>query len=101
MTELNQLIEQQIDQYESRLKYIDGLLERAGKGVSAKNVHPDIHAQIGGLKNERDKLATLVDAVKQKSTNNLPENMFEQYGPMAIWDMFAQKLEKLVERIER
>lgn len=101
MTKLNQLAEQRIDQYASRLKHIDGLLERLSKGGAGSSEHADIHAQIPDLKNERDRFSMHLDGLKQSSNDNLQKEMIEKSGPMAIWDALAQKLEKLVERFER
>lgn len=101
MTHFNQLVEQQIDLYESRLKHIDELFERSSKGVAGSPEHADIHAQIANLKNERDRFAKHIDAMKQRSIDNLQEEFIEKSGPMGVWDALALQLEKLVERIER
>jgi transcriptional/translational regulatory protein YebC/TACO1 len=101
MTGFNQLVENHIDQYESRLKQIDLLLERASTAVAKSQAHADIHTEIANLRAEREKFASQLGTLKQKSINSLPEEMLEKSGPMGIWDEVAQQLEKLVERIER
>jgi hypothetical protein len=101
MTQINQLAEQKINFYESHLKHIDELLERTSKGVTGKPEHADIPAQVANLKNERDKFAEHVDALKQGVMADSQEKMIEASGPMGVWDALAQQLEKLVERIER
>lgn len=102
MTDYNQLVEQHIDQYESKLKHIDELLERARKGIADAHEHADIHAQIASVKNERDRFAQHIDALKQKSTDELQEEMIEDIGPLGIMlDALAQQMQSLLERIER
>jgi uncharacterized coiled-coil DUF342 family protein len=100
MTDFNQLVEQQINQYESHLKHIDELLERASKGAAGSQERADIHAQIASVKNERDRFARHIEALKRRSTDDLQEEMIEKSGPMGIWDTLAQQLESLLERIE-
>jgi hypothetical protein len=101
MTGFNQLVENHIDQYESRLKQIDLLLERASNAIAKSQVHADIHTEIANLRAEREKFASQLGTLKQKSINGLPKEMLEKSGPMGIWDKVAQELEKLVERIEQ
>jgi uncharacterized coiled-coil DUF342 family protein len=101
MTGYNQLAEHDIDQYESQLKHIDELLGRA-KGIEGGHEYADIHAQIASVKNERDRYARHIDALKQKSTDDLHEEMIKDTGPLGIiLDALAQQMQSLLERIER
>src|SRR5674476_1468490 len=88
-------------QYESQLKHIDELLERASKGVARSPLHADTHPQIAKAKSERDRLAKHLDVLRKMSPNELSEEILEESGPMGIWDALAQQLEHLVERIEQ
>ena len=97
----DQRIEQNIGIYTSQLKHIDELLERTSKGVTPSPEHADIHTQLTSLKNERDQFAKHIDKLKLGSTADMQEQMIEGAGPMGVWDVLAQQLEKLVERIER
>ena len=101
MPPINQLAEQNIDLYESRLKHIDELLERSGQGISGHPEQADLSAQLAGLKHERDKFARHIDALKQGTIAESQEKLIEGSGLMGIWDALAQQLEKLVEHIER
>jgi uncharacterized coiled-coil DUF342 family protein len=101
MNQINQLEEQHINLYESHLKHIDELLERSSKGMTGKPQHADVPAQVAKLKEERDKFAKHIDALKQGAMVDSQEKMIEASGPMGVWDALAQQLEKLVERIER
>jgi uncharacterized coiled-coil DUF342 family protein len=100
MTDSNQPLEQQINQYESQLRHIDELLERAGKGAAGKPEHAEVHAQIEKVKTERNRFSDHLDRLKNMSPDDLSEEIIEESGPMGIWDALAQQLEKLVERIE-
>jgi hypothetical protein len=100
MPSINQLTEQHIERYQSHLKHIDELLERSQKGVASHPDQADIHAEVAKLKTERDKFAQHIDTLKMGSTAEMQEEMIEEAGPMGVWDVLAQQLEKLVERIE-
>lgn len=98
MTKLNQMIQQHILEHELRLKHVDELLERAERG-SAK-AGGGAAEELASAKAERDKLAGRVEEYKLRPPEQWSEEEFERTGPMVIWDTIAQKLEKLVERME-
>ncbi len=101
MTTKEQLVEQHIREYESRRKHIDDLIVLADE--ASRNLNED-HALREELKQYQGEHAELV-----KKTENLDKMTLEHWreetiqgaGPMAIWDVIAQKLEDLVERIEK
>jgi len=99
MTQLNRMIQQHILEHQSRLKHVDELLERAQqKGTKTEG---DAAEQLAQAKQERDKLSSQVEEFKLRPPDQWSEEEFEKTGPMVIWDTLAQKLEKLVERLER
>ncbi|MHB1215124.1 MAG: hypothetical protein ACYCY9_09075 [Thiobacillus sp.] len=93
------LIQQHILEHQSRLKHVDELLERAQKKI-AQAGSSDVAAQVADLKRERDTLSSRVEEFKLKPPGQWSKEEFETKGPMMIWDTLAQKLEKLVERME-
>jgi Na+/phosphate symporter len=97
MSKLNHLVQQNILEHESRLKHVDELLERA-QAVVAK-AEGDEAAQLAEVKRERDELSSRVEAYRLRP----PESgeAFEKFGPMAVWDTLAKRLENLIERLER
>jgi DNA repair exonuclease SbcCD ATPase subunit len=99
MTTMNQLVEQHITKYESHLKHIDELLERAHEGVAEGPEYEETRAELEGLQQQREKLASHLDELRLKSLENWREEEIEKSGPMGIWDAVAQQLEKLVERL--
>lgn len=99
-SKLNQLVQQHILEHESRLKHVDELLERARNDV-AQAGGSGTDEELAGLKLERDKLSSRVEAFKLKPPEQWSTEEFEKTGPMVIWDALAQQLEKLIERIER
>lgn len=101
MTTMNQLVEQHILQYESHLKHIDELLERAHEGVTEGPEHAESKEELEALRQQRESLASHVDELRSKSLENWQEEEIEMSGPMGIWDAVAQQLEKLVERLGR
>lgn len=98
MTKLNRMIQQHILEHESRLKHVDELIERAQTG--AAKTGSGAAEQLVEAKRERDQLSSRVEAFKLKPPDQWSEEEFERTGPMVIWDTLAQKLEKLVERLE-
>lgn len=94
MTNMNQLVQQHILEHESRLKHVDELIERAQAGGGAAE-------QLADVKRERDQLSSRFESFKLKPPDQWSEEEFENTGPMVVWDTLAQKLEKLVERLER
>ena len=97
-SKLNQLVQQHILEHESRMKHVDELLERARKDKAGGS---DADEELAGMKLERDKLSSRVEAFKLKPPEQWSTEEFEKTGPMVIWDALAQQLEKLIERIER
>jgi len=93
MTSENQLVESHVKEYTSRLKHIDELITRAGKADMQKVEH---QSELSDLKQERDKLAGHLDKIQMQSE----EEWAKEGGPMVIWDLVAERLEKLVEHIE-
>jgi len=96
MSHLEQMIERHVREYESRLKHLDELAERA-KAVE----HPQVHKELDELLKQRDELAVNLDEMKLRSVEDWAEEELAQAGPMGVWDVLAQKLEQLVERFER
>ena len=101
MTNANQLMRENIMEYESRIKHFDELIVRADKAVGKGPEHVEARDSLASLKQQRDKFASLLDELRLKSLENWRVDEIEKAGPMGIWDAVAQQLEKLVERIER
>ncbi|HTT08030.1 MAG TPA: hypothetical protein VMH34_04495 [Gammaproteobacteria bacterium] len=95
MPQIDQVVEQRILEYESRLKHIDELLRRA-HGASPP---PEVHGELAELKGKRETLANEVEALKRKPPEDWRKKEITSTGPLAVWDIVAQQLEKLVERL--
>ena len=98
MSRKDDLVEQNIREYLSRMKHIDELYEKAHEAIGDSE-------REGGSRQELDKLAmqraVLKDKVEEINTidvNHWREDMIESAGPMAVWDILAQKLEDFIER---
>ena len=96
MTNIENLVEQHIAEYESRLKHMDELTQRVG-GAAEEGLDSELQALI----KERDRLANHVEQMKLRSLDDWDKEELSQAGPMGVWDALAQQLEKLVERLER
>lgn len=96
-----ELLIEQHEEYTSRLKHIDELLERARKGVATASDTAEMDAELAALRQERDKLQHHIEEIKQQSREEWQVEGIEDVGPMVLWDAVAKKLEGLIERIER
>ncbi|MGA9665666.1 MAG: hypothetical protein WBQ69_04350 [Gallionella sp.] len=101
MTDLNNLMQRNIMEYETRLKHLDELIERVHKGVGGGPDHGEIRDTLSRLKKERDKFSGWLSELRLKPLENWRVDEIEKAGPMGIWDAVGQQLEKLVERVER
>lgn len=101
MTDLNHLVEQHIREHEARSRHIDELAETVRSKVTELAEHKDMQAQLDELMAERDKLMVRVNEFKLKSLDEWREEEIARSSLMGIWDVLAQQLEKLVERLER
>lgn len=95
------LIDQHIREYESRMRHIDEMLERAKKGLTDIAETAPVRNDFKAVKQEREKLATLYDELRLPSTEDWRRAEIIKNGPMGIWDSLAQQLENLVEKLER
>ena len=100
MTNTERLVTEHIREYESRLKHIDELFERAQQ--AAENLHDDheIKSELDEYAQQRAQLAREAERVKKTPVGQQRNDLLKSSGPMAIWDILAQKLEKLVERLD-
>ena len=95
MANIDLLAEQHIRTHESQLKHIDEVMEKAQHEDSAtESVDRDTALQ--ELARHRKELASYIDELKQKA----PYDWMEEGGPMVMWDIMAERIEELVERIE-
>jgi len=95
MTTDEQLVESNILHYEARQKHIDELFEKASK--AAGTAAPEASKELAKLKEEHGKLVDDLEKLKEKSL----EDWAKEGGPMVIWDLLAERLEKLVESLEK
>lgn len=101
MTTENQMIEQHIREYQSRMQHIDEMMERARTLVGEAPADAASRAALEAAIRDRDKLTTHYEELKLSSTENWRQEEILKGGPMGLWDAVAQQLERLVERLER
>jgi hypothetical protein len=100
MTTKEQLIDQHIREYESRLKHIDELYERAHKATEHLDDEHESRGELKGLAEQRAQLPQDAAQIKTMPVENWRKETVQSAGPMAIWDIVAQKLEDFLERHE-
>ncbi|HSH43379.1 MAG TPA: hypothetical protein VK973_14745 [Arenicellales bacterium] len=100
MTHRDQLVEQHIRLHESHLKHIDEMLRRAHEHVEAGSAPPDAEKELAELKGERERLAGELSEMKRREPQQWELDTLSRSGPMGVWDAVAQRLEKLMERLD-
>lgn len=100
MTTKEQLIDQHIREYESRLRHIDELYERAHKATEHLEDEHESRGELKGLADQRAQLPQDAEEIKTMPVENWRQETVQNAGPMAIWDIVAQKLEDFLERHE-
>ena len=96
MTNTNQLVEQHIREHEARLKHIDELMEQVEQAGRTAADSAEIFTEVEDLKQQRAQLANHLEELRRKSI----EEWSEKGGPMVMWDIVANRLETLVERVK-
>ncbi len=101
MTTKEHLIDQHIREYESRKKHIDELYERAHAATRHLDDEHESRSELKEIHVQRQRLPQQSDEIKTMSADHWREDTVQNAGPMAIWDILAQKLEDFVERHEK
>jgi len=96
----DELITQHIREYESRLKHIDELYDRAQQATENLDDDNKIRRELKSYEEQKSQLASEVEKIETMPLENWREETARKAGPMAIWDILAQKLEDFVERHE-
>ena len=101
MSNKEHLIEQHIREYESRLRHIDELYQRAHQAAAETDTESDVHTHLKELSAQRSLLRETTDEIRSMPLERLREETLRSAGPMAVWDILAQKLEAFIERNEK
>ena len=64
MADANQLMRENMMEYESRMKHFDELIVRADKAVGKGSEHLEVWGGLAKLKQQRDKFASLLDELR-------------------------------------
>lgn len=100
MTNKEQLVERHILEYQSRLKHIAELAERAELAAIDFDAEHEARLELQKYQKELDLLRHKAGDIKNMSVEKWREETKQSAGPMAIWDILAQNLEDFVERHE-
>ena len=100
MTATERLVSEHIREYESRLKHIDELFERAHQASEKLDEDHALKTELDEYAQQRADLAREAERIKKMPLDQWRKEMVKTSGPMAIWDILAQKLEDLTERLD-
>lgn len=95
MSGIEHLVEQHIREYESRQRHVDELIERAHKGVGKAG------EELADIRQTHDKLSGELEELKARPITDWKADEIKESGPMGILYALAQKLESLVEKLEK
>ena len=101
MTTKEQLVEQHIREYESRRKNLEELLAQANELAKGLADDHDIKTELNQYHGQHAELAEETEKLREMSVEHWREDTIQSAGPMAIWDVLAQKIEDLIERVEK
>ena len=101
MSNFENLVEQQVKEYESKLKHIDEMLDHAHVQLSTKDVVTEEQSEFEKIQRARHQLNEDLQRMKLISKKNWQTDTIENAGPLGVWDIVAQRLEKFVERIDK
>lgn len=96
--DINQRADQQVLLYQSRLKHLDELIDKARKGLDGHPEKEKHEKTLADILQQRDELQVKLDDLVQKNPDDLEKTM-EKEGLMSIWDVLARDLEKLLEKL--
>ena len=100
MSNTEHLIEQHIREYESRMRHIDELYQRAHTAATAADMANGVQGKLSELAAQRSLLRQTTDELRHNPRHHWQEKITQDAGPMAVWDVLAQKLEDFLERHE-
>jgi predicted RNA binding protein YcfA (HicA-like mRNA interferase family) len=98
MTSSDQLAEQNVRLYQARLAHLDELLERARQGLENHPQREQHQKTLDEILKRRDELQVQLDEFKMRNPADMEEAV-EKAGLMATWEVLAQDLEKLLEKL--
>ena len=100
MSNTEHLIEQHIREYESRMRHIDELYQRAHAAAGELDKASGVHNKLDELAAQRSLLEETTTEIRSMPLHRWREETALNAGPMAVWDVLAQKLEDFLERHE-
>ena len=100
MTTKEQLVEQHIREYEARQKHVNELIAMAEDAAKKLAHDHEIKNELAQYQGQHSELVKQAEQLKRMPLEHWREEMIQSAGPMAVWDVLAQKLEDLVERLE-
>ncbi len=101
MTNKEHLIHQHILEYESRQKHLDELYEKAQQAAEHLPDDHEIKQSLHAVGQEKNQLDEQGKVLKTMHVDKWREETIQKAGPMAVWDILAQKLEDLIEKVEK
>ncbi|MDH5356626.1 MAG: hypothetical protein OEY09_19445 [Gammaproteobacteria bacterium] len=101
ITTKEQLVEQHIREYDARQKHVDELIAQAKEAARDLAKDHTAKTELAQIQGQHAELLQQTEELKRMPLEHWREEMIQSAGPMAIWDMLAQQLEDLVERMER
>lgn len=101
MTNTEHLVHQHILEYHSRQKHLDGLFEKAKQASDHLAEDHEIKRSLRQLAEEKSGLESKTKDISAMDVSHWRDETIQKAGPMAVWDILAQKLEDLIEKMEK
>lgn len=100
MNSKEHLVEQHIREYELRHRHLNELVNRAKQAALNLDDEHELKSELKDYRQQQVELLGQTNQLKNIPLENWREETIQSTGPMAIFDILAQKLENLIERIE-
>ena len=100
MTNRNHLVEQHILEYESRLKHLDEVVDKAHKTLGTGKENTATSEILESLKSTRPELENHLENLRAQQVDQQNLDADFKAGPLEIWDSVAEKLEQLTEHLD-
>ena len=101
MNVTEKLVEQHIREYESRLKHVNELFNKAQKVSESLDQGHELHSELKLYSEQQNEIARQAAELKKLPFAHWREDMIRSSGPLGVIDVLAQKLEDLIERVDR
>ena len=99
MKSVAHLVEQHVLEFDSHLRHIDALMERARSKVETERVPPEVATRLAQLRIERDQVALQFDEFRHQSAVGAPGTVAQAERAKGVLETIRLELETAITAI--